>query len=43
MYVASIYRPQNTMLADFTHCITNTLEYTDNCCTVFAVDFNIDV
>ena len=43
MYVTVIYWHRNTPLADFTHFITNTLEYTDNCQTVFAVDFNIDV
>ena len=29
MFVAGIYRPPNTPLADFTQFITNTLEYTD--------------
>ena len=43
MFVAGIYRPPNTSLADLTQFITNTLEYTDNCRTVFAGDFNIDV
>ena len=43
MFVAGIYRPPNTPLADFTHFITNTLEYTNNCRMVFAGDFNIDI
>ena len=42
MYVAGIYRPLNTLLTDFTQIITNTLEYTDDCRTVFAGDFNVD-
>ena len=43
MFVAGIYRPPNTPLADFSQFITNTLEYTNKCRTVFAGDFNIDV
>ena len=43
MFVAGIYRPPNTSLADFTQFITNTLEYTNNCRTIFAGDFNINV
>ena len=36
MFVAGIFRPPNTSLADFTQLITNTLEYTINCRTAFA-------
>ena len=43
MYVAGIHRPPNNPLADFIPVITNTLEYTNNFCTVFAGDFNIYV
>ena len=43
MFVAGTYRPPNTPLADFSQFITNTLEYTGNCRTVFAGYFNIDV
>ena len=43
MFVAGIYRLPNTPPADFTQFITNTLEYTNNCRTVFAGDFNMDV
>ena len=43
MFVAGIYWPPNTPIADFTHIITNTLEYTDNCRAIFSGDFNIDV
>ena len=43
MFVAGIYRPPNTPLADFNQLITNMLEYTNNCRTVIAGDFNIDV
>ena len=43
MYVTGIYRPPNNPLADFTHFITNKLEYPNNFRTVFAGDFNIDV
>ena len=42
MCVAGIYQPPNTPLAEFTQFITNTLEYTDKCRTVFAGDFNSD-
>ena len=43
MFVAGFYRLPNSLLADFTHFITNTLEYTTNCRTEFAGDFNTDV
>ena len=43
MFVAGIYRPPNTPLVEFTQFITNTLEYTDKCHTVFVDDFNIYV
>ena len=43
MFVAGIYRPPNIPLADFTQFLTNMLEYTNNCRTAFAGDFNIDV
>ena len=43
MFVAGIYRPPNTPLADFTQFNTNMLEYKDNCRMVFASDFNIGV
>ena len=43
MFVAGIYRPPNTPLADFNQFITNMLEYTKICRTVIAGDFNIDV
>ena len=43
MFVEGIYRPPNTPLADSAQFITNTLECTNNCRTVFAGDFNINV
>ena len=43
MFVAGVYRPPNNPLADLTHFITNTLEYTDNWRLVYAGDFNIGV
>ena len=43
MYVAGIYRPPNTPLVEVTHFFINTFEYTDNCSTKFAGDFNNDV
>ena len=35
MFLAGIYRPPNTPIADFTQFITNTLENTDTCRTIF--------
>ena len=43
MHVAGIYRPPNTSSADFTQLVINILEYTHNCRTVFAGEFDIDV
>ena len=43
MFVAGIYRTANNPPADFNQFITDKLEYTNYCRTVFAGDFNTDV